>query len=188
MPHASWLSHITFNPDGTRLATACRDGTARLWNSKDGTPLTPPLTQPDTAQTIHFTTDGLVFLVRTHAGFRFYESATGDPVTIDYEEKMASGIGMDSENYHAIMNADGTCVFLGLAMNDSARWQIAQPRDPAPEWFPDLLESLAMMALDPTGTPSRGPQHVSRDLPARILAGAPAQTHHAWARNALGID
>src|ERR1700687_6128739 len=37
--HRGHVISVAFSPDGTRLVTASRDNTARLWDGRNGTPL-----------------------------------------------------------------------------------------------------------------------------------------------------
>ena len=64
-------------------------------------------------------------------------------MSLHYAEPVTGGLGMDSENWRAIMTPDGTRVFLGYSMHHGALWHISQPRGQAPIWFPDFLEMLA---------------------------------------------
>lgn len=186
MPHLAWLSHLEFSPDGRLLATACRDGTVRLWHSLTGAPASPPLPQGSTAETVRFTRDGACFFVRDHLGFCFWDTENAEPVTLHYPEPIAGGLGMDAESWRALLSADGTWVHLGYSMNEGVLWTIAQPREAVPNWFPDLLESLALMRAGATGEtrviPGQGLLEIQERLADRQEAGYYAE----WARRVLG--
>ncbi|MGV3662116.1 MAG: WD40 repeat domain-containing serine/threonine-protein kinase [Prosthecobacter sp.] len=188
LPHLAWLSHLEFSPDGRLLATACRDGTTHLWDVQTGRRARPLLQQGTTCETVRFTADGAVFLVRDHSGFRFWDSEKADPVSIHYHEPITGGLGMDSETYRAVINKDGTHVYLGSSMNYAALWSISQPRDAAPAWFADFLEAMAAMRQD-------GPDHTSRVSAERLLQlrkqiqeSAASGVHESWARRILGLS
>lgn len=188
LPHLAWLSHLEFSPDGRLLATACRDGTTQLWDVRTGRRASPMLQQGTTCETVRFTADGAVFLVRDHSGFRFWDSEKADPVSIHYHEPNTGGLGMDSESYRAVMREDGSAVFLSSSMNYGALWSISQPRAAAPAWFADFLEALAAMRQD-------GPDHTSRVSPEKLLQlrgkiqkSTASGVHESWARRVLGLS
>ncbi len=187
MPHFAWLSHLEFSPDGRRVVTACRDGTARLWNARTGQPVSPQLQQGYTCETVRFTADGATFLVRDHEGFRFWDSENAIPVSIHYPEPVSGGLGMDSKNWRAIMNPDGTRVFLGYSINEGALWQVNHPRGKAPAWFADLLETLCLSSLDenkPIGILLG--EHVL-EVRKQLLQSDPSDFHSQWAKHVLGM-
>ena len=186
MQHLAWLSHLEFSPDGTRLATACRDGTARLWHPFTGQPASPPLVQGSSGETVRFTADGRAFLVRDHDGFRFWDTEKAEPVTAYYSEPSSGGVGMDSENWRAIMTADGTRVFLGTGMNHGALWSIPQPRATAPAWLPGFLEMLAQMRIDERGEIRLIERTWRPGFLGKIEQAAPDDGYAAWARKILG--
>src|SRR5581483_7886528 len=54
--HGQAVYSLAFAPDGTRLASAGKDGTARLWDLAGGAPLVLP--HPDAAQAVDFDATG----------------------------------------------------------------------------------------------------------------------------------
>jgi WD40 repeat protein len=187
MEHLAWLSHVEFSPDGKRVATACRDGTVRLWHPFTGQPASQVMQQGTTCETVRFTADGASILVRDHGGFRFWDAENGEPVTIHYPEPVAGGLGMDSESYRAIMNADGTRVFLGASMNDGAYWSVDQPRGTAPAWFADFIDSLAAMRQAGPGHTSRIPAGQLLKLRKQIESARDNGIHGQWATRIIGM-
>jgi WD40 repeat protein/DNA-binding SARP family transcriptional activator/tRNA A-37 threonylcarbamoyl transferase component Bud32/energy-coupling factor transporter ATP-binding protein EcfA2 len=51
-PHAGIVQRLSFSADGRLLSTSSRDGTARVWNARTGTPVTTPLASPPSANGI----------------------------------------------------------------------------------------------------------------------------------------
>jgi WD40 repeat protein len=180
--HNGSLAQLEFSPDGTRLATACRDGTARLWNPRTGQPLSPPLLQGSACESALFTRDGSTLLVRDHDGFRFWDTATAEPVTVHYPEPVMSGIGMDSESYQAILTGDGRHVLLGASMNYGAYWSIPQPRGRAPAWLPDFLEMLAQVRVNESGEAHPLPTDDTNAVLNEIRSAPAGDAFAAWAR------
>jgi WD40 repeat protein len=186
LPHAAWLSHLEISPDGKLLATGCRDGTLRFWHLPDGSPASPPLPQKSTVHTVRFTADGKAVLVVDHQGFRFWDPERAEPLTLHVRDPMTSGVGMDSESWRAFMNADGSRVLTGVAAAGTALHTVAQPREPVPPWFPELLESLAQMRFDNAETPhlldGTGVFEIRKTL---ATATGP---YAEWARRVIGVD
>jgi len=186
MSHLAWLSHVTFSPDGRYIASACRDGTARLWHASTALPASPPLHQGHTVETVKFTHDSACFLVRDLSGFRFWSTDRAEPVTVHFKQPCPHSIGMDSESYRAIMNSDGTLVFLGYSSPQSAAWSISHPREPAPAWFPDWLESFAMVTLDNEGAATQSPRRPLSEILDKIRDSDPDDPYAKWVRQILG--
>jgi WD40 repeat protein/tRNA A-37 threonylcarbamoyl transferase component Bud32 len=56
--HAGSLTQASFSPDGKRFATACADGTARVWHADTGQPISPPLRHNARVRESVFSPDG----------------------------------------------------------------------------------------------------------------------------------
>jgi WD40 repeat protein len=186
MTHRGDLSHLGFHPSGRLLATASRDGTARLWDTGTGEPVSEPLGNRTTVFGVRFTPDRHCLLVRDHSGFQFYEVATGRPVTIHHPFPISAGMGWDDDASHSMLSADGTRVFLGNSANAGGSWTISIPRGPAPAWFPDLLETLALSRLDAAGQVRYHPGNGIFTLREKIAALPAGDFYGTWARTVLG--
>ena len=58
LPHEDRGVFATYSPDGTRIVTTSSDRTARVWNARDGKPLTPPLLHGGIVNHAAFSGDG----------------------------------------------------------------------------------------------------------------------------------
>jgi WD40 repeat protein len=56
--HADFIGQIVFSPDGTRLATASRDGSAKVWDAVSGKELFTLLGHDGTVFSVAFSPDG----------------------------------------------------------------------------------------------------------------------------------
>src|SRR5260370_3779280 len=67
IPHPNEVWDVTFSPDSKRLATACADGFARIYEVTEGRLLTPTATREANIWRLRFSPDG-----------RFLATASGD--------------------------------------------------------------------------------------------------------------
>ena len=75
----TWSSSTPcFSPDGTRIATASWDGTARIWDAKTGERLIAPLAHDGIVRTVVFSADGKWLLTGSVDGtVRLWDAARG---------------------------------------------------------------------------------------------------------------
>ncbi|MEU7694041.1 nSTAND1 domain-containing NTPase [Microbispora hainanensis] len=57
LKHSGWVRTVAFSPDGSLLATAGRDGSARIWDAQSGTPI-QHLHHEGSVESIAFSPDG----------------------------------------------------------------------------------------------------------------------------------
>jgi WD40 repeat protein len=79
--HADRLERLAFSPDGARVATASRDGTARIWDAATGAPVTPPLRHGGAVLDVGFDPDGARLVTASADGTaRIWDATSGAPV------------------------------------------------------------------------------------------------------------
>ena len=81
MRHAQRVAAIEFSPDGSRVATAAEDHTARIWGGESGAPLCPPLTHESAVTALAWSRDGERLATGTRGGsVHLWEGRTGRPL------------------------------------------------------------------------------------------------------------
>ena len=78
----AWLNRAAFSPDGARLITANRNGTALIWDAATGKPLTPVLQHDQGLSSVAFSPDGYRVLSTSWDNLvRVWDADTGEPLT-----------------------------------------------------------------------------------------------------------
>ncbi len=97
-----------FSPDGSKVATASVDNTARIWDGFTGEPLTPALQHPDWVVVVRFTPDGKQIATGCKNGeVRFWNTASGELVGPAFRhEKWVNFIEFDREGRRMFTGAD----------------------------------------------------------------------------------
>lgn len=104
--HRAGVIAAVFSPDGSRLATASRDSTARLWDARTGAPLGAPMQHRGVVVAVRFSPDGTLVVTASHDGTaRVWDAITGVPVS----EPMAHGASVNDVAF----SPDGRLVVTG---------------------------------------------------------------------------
>ena len=75
------MTAVAFSPDGTQIATASHDGTARLWQTAAGTEHTTLTGHTSWVTAVAFSPDGTLIATASHDGTaRLWQTATGRQV------------------------------------------------------------------------------------------------------------
>jgi len=140
-----WLESVAFSPNGDRLLTASSDGTARIWDTATGKPLTPPLPHDGAVNAGGFSPDGRRVLTMSAGNLtRVWDADTGQPLTPPIAADWGAFSG--SGRYLLTMHPDSlACV-----------WDLHQAAPP-----PVLLKPLADGGVGPQVAPG-GEVYLSR--------------------------
>ena len=116
--HADGVGSLAFSPDGTRIATASWDHTARLWDAATGKPLGEPMTHGDLVECVAFNPDGMrIATASADHTARLWDGATGKPLGAPIRHN-------DTVDYVAF-SPDGKRVATGSADHTARLWDAA---------------------------------------------------------------
>ncbi len=109
--HAGFVNSVAFNHDGTRLATASHDGTARIWNPTTGEQLTQLDGHTGPVTSVAFNHDGTRLATASEDNSaRVWDPTTGDQLTqLDGHTNSVTSVAFNHDGTRlATANQDGT--------------------------------------------------------------------------------
>jgi WD40 repeat protein len=84
--HTGTITYASYSSDGTKILTASADHTARLWDARTGSQLTPPLQHDDAVISAAFSPDGKrVVTGSSESEVRIWDAVSGKPITDSLE-------------------------------------------------------------------------------------------------------
>lgn len=135
------IPDVRFSPDGSSIATASWDESARLWDANSGEPLTPPLRHAGLVERVVFSRDGARLAAVAGSGIRVWDVRTGLLASVN--------LRMPARFMDASFNGRGQLLAVDEKGN-VATWSRAPAEEPAEE-LARLAALLAGRRLDSTG-------------------------------------
>jgi WD40 repeat protein/tetratricopeptide (TPR) repeat protein len=124
--HAGPVTHAVFSADGTRVATASTDRTARVWNLPDGRPLLPPLEHHGRVNHVAFGPHGELATAGSDRAARLWDLSTGLPLCPPLSHR--------DEVLAVAFNADGTALLTAGGDGAARLWDLTPDRGTPAEW------------------------------------------------------
>ncbi len=167
--HASGAIMATnLSPDGSRLATASTDRTARLWDVHSCAPLCEPLIHGGPVSSVSFSPDGRHLLTSSaDRRLRVWDAASGMPLT-DWLSANAAVVGA------AFLNDGDTVLSSG-----GQTWTIHRSSGLAPNGSSDLAETIAGVRFNANGVGESLPHREAAEI-CRVLLNRVSGQRGAW--------
>ncbi len=84
--HTGKILYAGYSNDGSKIVTASDDHTARIWDARTGSPLTPPLQHDETVMSAAFSGDAKRLVTGSSEGhIRVWDAVSGKPLTAPLE-------------------------------------------------------------------------------------------------------
>jgi WD40 repeat protein len=144
LQHARIVESVAFSPDGRRIATACLDRTAQIWDANTGQALTPALRHGVPVGHVRFSSDARrLFTASWDPPARIWDADTGRPLTEWLDIEAGWGI--------PCFDPAGGRVIMGARNGIAQVWNTPEASVPVPAWFPKFAEALAGVRLGARG-------------------------------------
>jgi WD40 repeat protein/transcriptional regulator with XRE-family HTH domain len=118
--HTDMIGQIVFSPDGTRLATASRDGSARIWDAISGEALATLLGHDGTVFSVAFSPDGkTIATASADKTAELWDALTGkELLTLHAPDGLTSVAFSPDGSQLAVAGRDGTARIYLLRIED----------------------------------------------------------------------
>jgi serine/threonine protein kinase/WD40 repeat protein len=197
--HSRFPSAVEFSNDSLKLLTCSDDNTARIWDTKDGHPLTPPLQHGSSVRTGRFSPDDLWVVTGTEDhNVRIWSSITGEAVTEPLQHAGWTVPKFSTDGTRVLtsrlwdaqygipltepeLKLDGDAWLAdGLANGSTNIWKFPHAPVPAPAWLPSLAEAVASKRMNSSRSLeffASSPQ----ELKSAALSSTPSRFYRQWA-------
>jgi WD40 repeat protein len=113
-----WIYSLDFSPDGRRLASACKNSLARVWDLETGQPVGEPMRHEGAIRSIAFSPDGRQVATASHdMTARLWNAETLQPtgVVVSHEDELTS----------VEFSEDGRFIATGCNDNTARVWEVS---------------------------------------------------------------
>jgi WD40 repeat protein len=108
LSHAQGVSAVAFSPDGRRAASGSTDGTARVWDSDTGAPVTPLMRHRRGVRSVYFSPDSKRLVTASGDGTaRVWDAATGEALTPALKHTPVKKLAREGWMRQAVFSPDG---------------------------------------------------------------------------------
>jgi WD40 repeat protein/serine/threonine protein kinase len=147
--HESWILGVVFSRDGTRLATASRDGVAKVWDVATGLELRTFQGQKGgSVRTLAFSSDGTRLATGSEDDtVTLWDMASGKEVRTLQGKKGIIGLPESMA-----FSPDGTRLALGSAAGLLRVWDVADGKEVRTLWVRTSGHNILGVAFSPDGT------------------------------------
>lgn len=186
LPHQGEVLDTAFSPDGRYVATGSRDRTAVVWDAATGLPHRGSLLHEQGIRNLSFTADGQRLFTLDFHGIRWWDVASGHPLTVHLPHHMHGGTGFQSISTSPNLTPDGNTAFVATDSSAAHLWHAPVPPPHIPPWFADFLEAVAgQRYVQGTDIPELVTPESFLTLQQQLMASAETDFYTRWAQDWL---
>ncbi len=173
--HKAEVLRAEFSPDSQRIVTTSSDTTARIWSAETGQPAGEPLQHGGLVMLARFSSDGrrVITLADDHV-VRIWDALSG--------QLSAEPWSYGGRIFKAASSPQGDWVAAACADGVVRLWEAPFPREPAPDWLPDLAEGVAGQRFTGERSLAFVPPEEVLSLKHSLLASTNGDFYSNWGR------
>jgi WD40 repeat protein len=178
--HSAAAFKASFSPDGRSVASSTESGIARVWDTATGQPISEPMRHPGGIWFVKWSPDGQFLATTcTDGSARIWDAFTGHLAAEPFWHQKGK------EVRRAEFSPDGRRLLTASFDGTIKVWDLnlLRPPTPAPDWLPELAESLAGRRIGPKDAPVAVPGDSLQRVRERIAQTSAQNDYYArWAK------